>query len=246
IPLCRQGLCEADTTAARSRPWRRTRIDAAGVGRTPASQASPPPSAIPAASAASSIGPDSRVSRTSRTWGREVGLSSAAARPSDSASSAVSSVPAIPRTPSVPKSLRSAKRRLAAPSALGELRSLAGLLEPRLAPLLGPSIAGQQTAPLQLAAQIWVDLGERTRDPMADGAGLAGDPASVYPHANVHSALVAGAEQGLPHESLVLMAREVVLERTPVDLEAAVAGPQDHAGDRRLALTGGLDPRFGG
>src|SRR3954462_7844152 len=47
IPLSRHGLWEAETTAARSRPWRRTRTDAAGGGSPPASHASPPPSATP-------------------------------------------------------------------------------------------------------------------------------------------------------------------------------------------------------
>ena len=70
----------------------------------------------PAASAASSISPDSRVSRMTSTRGRSPGWvgphSVAAARPRARASSAVSSSPATPRTPSVPKSLR-AKRSVA-------------------------------------------------------------------------------------------------------------------------------------
>ena len=63
------------------------------------------PAAIPAASADSSIGPDSRVSRTIRTWGRSASPRRPRRGPSASASSAVTSSPATPRTPSVPKSV---------------------------------------------------------------------------------------------------------------------------------------------
>ena len=104
MPLSRHGLCDAETTTARSSPSRRTRIEAAGVGTTPAMSASPPPWEMPAARADSSIGPDSRVSRTISTCGRSACASAAAARPSATASSAVSFSPATPRTPSVPNS----------------------------------------------------------------------------------------------------------------------------------------------
>ena len=104
MPLSWKGLWEAETTAARSRPRRRTSTAAAGVGRTPPISASPPAAATPAASAASSIGPDSRVSRMIRTWGRGASSEAVAARPRAVASSAVMNVPASPRTPSVPNS----------------------------------------------------------------------------------------------------------------------------------------------
>src|SRR4051812_7029807 len=173
IPLSANGLWEAETTAARSKLTRGASTDAAGVGRTPPSIASPPPAAIPAASASSSIGPDSRVSRTIRTCGRSASWRSAAARPSRTARSGVSNSPTGPRTPSVPKSWRwtglivgRGRRQapVAAVSALAELRLLAGLLQPSLAALLDPGVPGQHAPALQLGAKSRVDLGQRTGD----------------------------------------------------------------------------------
>ena len=91
--------------------------------------------------------------------------------------------PATPRTPSVPNSLR-AKSELA----LGELRPLARLLQPRLAAFLLARVAGQQAAALELGAQLGVDLGQRPGDAVADGAGLAGDAAAVDADVDVDAA----------------------------------------------------------
>src|SRR5262245_30153203 len=73
----------------------------AGVGSTPPRTAVPPAEAIPRARAASSSGPEPRVSRPTNT--RRAPLHSVAARPSRSTSSGVRSSPTTPRTPSVPK-----------------------------------------------------------------------------------------------------------------------------------------------
>src|SRR6478672_1778116 len=236
MPLSRNGLCEAETTAARSRPRRLTRIAAAGVGRTPPSSASPPPAAIPAASADSSIGPDSRVSRMIRTCGRSSSSAATAARPSEVASSGVRKVPACPRTPSVPKSLRSAKAR---GSALAELGPLASLLQAGLAALLDASVPGEEAPPLQVAAEARVDLGEGAGDAIAHRAGLAADAAAMHADADVDGALVAGDGERLAGHRLVQGAGEVLLERPAVDLDGPVARGEDHAGDRGLALAGG-------
>src|SRR5680860_281416 len=236
IPLSRYGLWDAETTAARSSPSLRTSTAAAGVGRTPPSSASPPASATPAASAASSIGPDSRVSRTISTCGRGASSEAVAARPRASASSAVRNVPASPRTPSVPKSLRSVVT--SAPSALAELRALASLLQTGLAPLLGARVAGQEAAPLELAAQLGVDLGQRPGDAVADSAGLAADAAAVDPDPHVDAVLVAGDHEWLDSRRLVQGAGEELLDRATVDDDLATAGKQGHAGDRVLAFAG--------
>src|SRR6478672_11275828 len=234
MPLSRNGLCEAETTAARSRPRRLTRIAAAGVGSTPPSSASPPPAAIPAASAASIIEPDSRVSRTIRTCGRRAGAEAAAARPSAVASSAVRNVPTSPRTPSVPKSLRSVV--IAFGSALAELRPLARLLEAGLAALLDPRVARQEAAALQLAAQLGVDIGQCPGDPVADGAGLAADSAAMDPDPNVDAAFVAGRRERLTDHRAVQRPREELIQLAAVDRDLAVSGNQDDAGDGALAL----------
>src|SRR3954464_6374611 len=122
-------------------------------------------------------------------------------------------------------------RRFARASALGELGALASLLESGLPPLLGPGVPGQQPASLQLAPKIAVDLRQRAGDPVAHGSRLSGNPASVHPYPDVHLALVAGGQQGLANERLVLVAREVLLEAALVDLEAAAPGAQDHTRD---------------
>src|SRR5579884_2697147 len=126
---------------------------------TPASTTSAPSAASPAASAASSIGPDRRVSRAS-TNGRSAPRTRAAARPRASASSGVSSTLARPRTPSVPK------RRVTRPPwgerlPLRVLRCLAGLLEPVLLALLLPGVAGEEPGLLHLGPQVGIERHQR-------------------------------------------------------------------------------------
>src|SRR5436190_2300634 len=189
---------------------------------------------MPAASAASSIGPDSRVSRTIRTCGLAASSEATAARPRALASSAVRNVPTSPRTPSVPKSFRSTV--IGATSALGELRPLARLLQARLAALLGPRIPGEESTPLQLAPKLGVDLGQRSGDAVADSPCLTADAAAVHPHAHVDGLLVTGRSQRQANGRLVQGPREELLEGTLVDLDLAAARDDGHAGDRRLAL----------
>src|SRR5579875_444743 len=166
MPLSSYGLCDAEITAASCNPWRRTSSGAAGVGRTPPSSTSPPAAVTPAAIAASSISPDSRVSRTIRTCGWGSSQSSTVARDSVTASSAVRKSPARPRTPSVPNSWRDKMVPRSGSEglgrlALGELRPLAGLLEAGLLALLDARIARQEAAALELATQVRVGLQQR-------------------------------------------------------------------------------------
>src|SRR6478672_2041901 len=137
-------------------------------------------------------------------------------------------------------------RRFARASALRELGALAGLLQPGLPPLLGPGVPGQQPASLQLAPKISVDLRQRPGYPVAHRTRLSGNSASVHSYSNVHLALVAGGQQRLANQRLVLVAREVLLEAALVDLEAAAPGAQDHTRDRGLSLARGLDSRVAG
>src|SRR5688572_32335291 len=127
---------------------------------------------MPAASAASSISPDSRVSRTIRTCGCSAGSVSVAARPRFMATSAVRNSPATPRTPSVPN-------RAMRPLALRELRPLAGLLQAGLLALLLTRVAREVTAALHLAAERGVGLHQRARDAVPQGVRLSGHSAAV-------------------------------------------------------------------
>src|SRR5918999_1069390 len=232
MPLSRYGLCDADSTTASAKPWRRTSSGAPGVGRTPPSRASPPAAATPAATAASSISPDSRVSRITSTRGFAASARCVAARASASDSSAVRNSPATPRTPSVPKSLRA--KRLA----LRELRPLARLLEAGLLALLHARVARQEAAALELRAQVRVGVDERLGDGVAQGAGLGRDAAAVHGGDDVDLLLQPdGLERGADR-ALERGAREEDVERAAVDLIRAGAGPEDHAGDRGLALAG--------
>src|SRR5438309_925381 len=137
-------------------------------------------------------------------------------------------------------------RRFAGPSALAELGPLAGFLEPGFTTLLDPCVAGQKPTPLQLLAKLGIDLGQRPGYPVPDRAGLAPDSPALHVDPNVHGALVAAHAQGLQRGRLVQGTREVLLKRTPVDLELAVARRDDHARDRALALAGSEVARVAG
>ena len=106
MPLSAKGLWEALMTTPASAPRWWTSAASPGVGITPAISTRAPPLVRPAVSAASSIGPLSRVSRpiTNSGWGPAFCASTtAAARPTWTANSGVSRSPATPRMPSVPK-----------------------------------------------------------------------------------------------------------------------------------------------
>ena len=89
--------------------WRTSQASA-GVGKTPSNSTSQPAELRPAASAASNISQDWRVSQAMSTRGRGCSLARTAAAdcPRCMASWGVNWAFANPRTPSVPKSLRSA------------------------------------------------------------------------------------------------------------------------------------------
>src|SRR4051794_36805153 len=193
---------------------------------------------MPAATADSSISPDSRVSRMTRTRGRAVPRSRSrwvAARARPRASSAVRNSPATPRTLSVPNSFRAKPAALT----LAELRALARLLQAGLLAFLGPGVAREEASALELATQVGVGLEQRARDAVTQRAGLRGDAAAVHAGDDVHAVLVADGLQRLADRALQGGAREVGVERLAVDRVRPVARLEDHAGDRALALAGG-------
>src|SRR6266508_2779896 len=202
----------------------------------------PPAAVMPAARAASSISPDSRVSRMTSTRGASASDCSVAARPRARASSAVSSSPATPRTPSVPKSWRAKAPGLA----LAELRTLARLLQAGLLALLDARVAREEAAALELAAQVGVGLQKGAADVVAQNTRLRGHAAAVHARDDVHARLVAHGLEGLPDVALQWRAREELHERAPVDRVGARAGLEDHAGDGGLSLAGRAVARPGG
>ena len=247
IPLSRHGLCEAEITAARSSPRRRTRIEAAGVGSTPASSASPPASAdaggerrLEHRAGLARVAHDQHL-RPSRLAS---GGRGAAERERQLGGEQLAGDPANPVGPEQrllggSPSLTPVRAR--APQRFENCGRLRAFLSPALRRSLRARVAGQQAAPLELGSQLRVDLAERAGDAVANGARLAGDAAAVDADSHVDGRLVAGGQQRLACQRLEIGAGEVLLERLVVDGELAAAGCDHDAGDRALALAGRLD-----
>src|SRR5262245_40757366 len=239
MPLSGKGLCDADTMAAGA-PSRADHHATSGVGATPSSATSAPSDARPALSAASSSGPERRVSRP--TAKRSPPSTRAAARPSARASSGVSSALATPRTPSVPNF----SMGVSAPgSTLGVLGSLAGLLQPVLLGLLLTLVTREEPGPLERGAHLRVDLHQRPGDPQAKRPGLAGHAAAVQGPIDVVRLVRAGQAQRLREDHLVRLGREVGGDVAAVDGDGAGAGTDPDPGDGALAAAGGLRERSG-
>src|SRR5436190_16230926 len=115
------------------------------------------------------------------------------------------------------------RRRFAAVSALRELRLLAGLLQPGLAPFLDPRVARQHPTALEFGAKRRVNLGESSGDAVPNSRGLSGDAAAVHPDPDVDAAVVAGLRERLLGDRLQVGPRKVLLELALVDLDRATA-----------------------
>src|SRR5262249_15602770 len=122
--------------------------------------------------------------------------------------------------------------------ALRELRRLASLVQAGLLPLDDASVSGQEALALERHAQVRIDLDERAGDAVPDGAGLSARPAAVDADAEVVLTFEPGDAERGEHHRAVRQAREVLLDRLAVEPGLSVAGPQDHACDRRLSLSG--------
>src|SRR5919201_2943517 len=119
---------------------------------------------------------------------------------------------------------------------LRKLRSLAGLVEAGFLALDDARVTGQEALTLERDAQVRVDLDERARDTVANGAGLAARAAAVDAHADVVLPFEPRDAKRRQHHRAVRKAREVLLEGAAVEPRRAVAGAKDDARDRRLAL----------
>src|SRR5215208_3368622 len=140
------------------------------------------------------------------------------------------------RNPRIPRAEHLTSVQQALP--LAELRRLARLVQAGLLALDLACVAREVALALERHAQLGVRLDERTRDAVADGAGLARQPAAVHAHAQVVLALEACRLQRRRRDRPPERAREVLLDRLAVDPRRTVAGAEDHAGDGRLALAG--------
>src|SRR5437870_766950 len=189
---------------------------------------------MPAARAASSIGPDRRVSRPIRKGLPFWPSTRAAARPRARTSSGVSSVLATPRRPSVPN--RSVMKGLA----LGVLRRLAGLLQAVLLALLLPRVAGQEAGLLQRGPHLGVELDQAPGDAEAQRTRLAGDAAAGDGGVDVVDLGRGRDPQRLADDHAMGLGGEVLLDRPAVDHDLPGAGPDADTGDGLLAAAGGL------
>src|SRR5436309_215967 len=122
--------------------------------------------------------------------------------------------------------------------AIRELRRLARLVQAGFLALDLAGVAREIALALERDTQLRVEIDERAGDAVPHRAGLAGEPAAVHAHAQVVLAVEARRPQGRGRERLPHRAGEVLLQRPAVHPRGAVAGSEDDAGDRGLALAG--------
>src|SRR6267142_5243691 len=125
---------------------------------------------------------------------------------------------------------------------LAVLELLAGARLAVLLPLARARIAGEEPRLLGRLPQLVVEARDRAREPVTDGASLAGGPAALHGGEHVELAHRVRDRQRLRDDHPQRLAREVVLERAPVDDDMPGAGLDPHAGHGRLATPGAVEP----
>src|SRR6476619_465861 len=113
---------------------------------------------------------------------------------------------------------------------------------PALAVLLAflhPGVPRQKALFLQLAPELRVELGQGARDPVADGAGLAGGPSARHPYEDVELLGRVHGQERLLDDHLQDVVREVLVERALVDGDGAGARDQPDARHRGFPATRG-------
>src|SRR5258706_15409735 len=91
-----------------------------------------------------------------------------------------------------------------------------------------------------------VELEERSSDPVADRAGLTGDPAALDLDHRVVAAVRVGDLERQSDVVLIDGGAEMLEERSAVDDDLALADEQPDPGDRRLATASPGIERGGG
>src|SRR3569833_1492733 len=126
-------------------------------------------------------------------------------------------------------------------TALGVLRSLAGLLQAVLLALRDAGVTGKEAGLLQGGTVLGLDLDERPGDGQTQGAGLAGDTAAVEQADDVVLLALLEDHERLTDELLVHLVREVLLDGATVQLELAGARQEPGADAGLLAAAHRLD-----
>src|SRR6202790_2581771 len=129
---------------------------------------------------------------------------------------------------------------LAKQLALRELERLARLGAAVLLALDGTAVAGQETTLLQHAAQIRFEIGQRLGDAMTDGTGLARQTTTGDGADHVVLTGTGGCDQRLLDHHPQHRTCEIDFDFTGVDDDLAGPRLDPDAGDRVLALAGGI------
>src|SRR5579862_1654872 len=205
------------------------------VGRTPRSTTSAPSDAMPAESAACSIGLERRVSRPTTNAGAPSG------RPAEGRRQLSGELDVGDPAHPVGAEARTPQREIAL--ALGVLGSLAGLLQPVFLGLLLPRVAREEAGTLECPAQLGVERAQAAGDAEPQRSGLPRHPAAVDRRVDVVGVRLARHPERLGHDHPVRGRREVLLDRTAVHRDGTLAGPEPDARDGLLAAAGGLGER---
>src|SRR5262245_27415567 len=118
---------------------------------------------------------------------------------------------------------------------LRELEALARARLPVLLPLLHSWVAREHPRPLELGPELGVELEEGPGNAVAHGTRLPRQPAATHVDLDVDLGGRPGELERLSHDESQGLAREVVLERPPVDDDPSLSGSQEHARDGGLS-----------
>jgi hypothetical protein len=122
----------------------------------------------------------------------------------------------------------------------GELEAASRLGAAVLLTLDDAAVAGQEAAGLQDPAQAGIMIGQRPADAVTDRTGLAGQPAAGDRAPHVVLAEPVGHQERLVDDHPQHGAGEIDLALAAVDDHLARTGLHPDAGDRVLALAGGV------
>jgi hypothetical protein len=122
--------------------------------------------------------------------------------------------------------------------AFRELEPLASALLSVLLALVLAGVTGEEAGLLELRAKFPIEFDQGARDSETDCVSLTSHAAAMGKNQDVELFCHLGDEKRLPNRDAQGFGREVVVERTPVDGNIALAGPEKYTRNRRFAATG--------